>query len=82
MKRFFTFISFLVATMVVCLVALAMIEVFRPSWQSGSLYDAEFYFLKTEGSVYKIIVDREGNHHLTQERFWTGEEEPYSETRH
>ena len=62
-------ISFVGAGATILFLILLLIACFAtrtPPWQAGSLYDAPFYYLKADGKVYTIIIDRQGNHHLTE----------------
>lgn len=35
--------------------------------ETGSLHNAEYYFLKADSSVYLVIIDRSGKHHIIKE---------------
>lgn len=59
--------DFLAATILVIIAVLvmALILIFSgPSYETGSLYRVDHYYIEADGQTYKVIVDRSGGHHV------------------
>lgn len=53
---------------VLAIIANAVACASGPAYVSGSLYDAEFYYLKADGKVHTILITRDGAHHVVHAR--------------
>jgi len=53
------------ATVVLALVAILLL--YEPGVQAGSLYDVPHYYVKADGVTYRVVILKDGSHVLVQE---------------